>query len=172
MAPTATPSRLPQRRRTPRLLPQTPRAPAPSLPHRCHHAAVDERLPTTTSPTRTQRTHQMTRRKEGSEPHQVELQPHGTQGCQLSSGLPCCSGSTLHLHLLTLSTLSVLGPLMAVAIEHLLPTQVVPYWWGLGDQPHPRIPLANHSLLPMRYFLQGWIKQCFLLKVVCQSPRV
>ena len=39
-----------------------------------------------------------------------------------SSGLPHCSGYTLHLQLLTLSTLSVLGPLMAVAIEHLLPT--------------------------------------------------
>ena len=51
------------RRRTPRLLLQTPRAPVPSLPHRCQHATVDERLPTTTSPTRTQRTHQMTRRK-------------------------------------------------------------------------------------------------------------
>ena len=39
-----------------------------------------------------------------------------------SSGLPHHSGSTLHLQLLTLSTLLVSGPLMAVAIEHLLPT--------------------------------------------------
>ena len=51
------------RRRTPRLLPQTPRAPAPSLPCRRCHATVDERHPATTSPTRTQRTHQATRRK-------------------------------------------------------------------------------------------------------------
>ena len=50
-------------RRTPRLPPQTPRAPAPHLPHRHHHATVDERHPTTTSPTRTQRTHQVTRRR-------------------------------------------------------------------------------------------------------------
>ena len=39
-----------------------------------------------------------------------------------SSGLPHRSGSTLHLQLLTLSTLSVLGPLTAVAVEHLLST--------------------------------------------------
>ena len=51
---------LPPRRRTPRLPPQTPRAPSPRLPHRCHHTAVDERLPTSTGPTRT---HQATRRK-------------------------------------------------------------------------------------------------------------
>ena len=39
-----------------------------------------------------------------------------------SSGLPHRSGSTFHLQLLTLSTFSVSGPLMAVAVEHLLPT--------------------------------------------------
>ena len=55
-------ARLPPRRRTPRCLPQTSRAPVPCLPHRCHHA-VDKRCPTTTSPTRTRRTHQVTRRR-------------------------------------------------------------------------------------------------------------
>ena len=88
-----------------------------------------------------------------------------------SSGLPRHSGSTLHLQLLTLSTLSVLGPLMAVAVEHLLPTRVVPNLWGLGDQPHPQIPLVNRSLPPSKYFLQGWIKQHFLLKAVHLPPR-
>ena len=88
-----------------------------------------------------------------------------------SSGLPHRSGSTLHLHLLTLSTLSVSGPLMAVAVEHLLPTQAVPYWQGLGYQPHPQIPLANRSLPQMRYVLQGWIKQHFLLKLTRLPPR-
>ena len=34
-----------------------------SLPHRQCHVTVDKRLPTTTSSTRTQRTHQVTRRK-------------------------------------------------------------------------------------------------------------
>ena len=53
----------PPPRRTPRLPPQTPRAPAPCLPHRYCHAAVDGRCPATTSPTRTQRTHQVTRRR-------------------------------------------------------------------------------------------------------------
>ena len=50
-----------------------------------------------------------------------------------SSGLPHRSGSTLHLQLLTLSILLVLGPLVAVAIEHLLPTQAVPYWYGFRE---------------------------------------
>ena len=89
-----------------------------------------------------------------------------------SSGLHRRSGSTLHLQLLTLSTLSVSGPLMVVAIEHLLPSRVVPYWWGLGYQPHPRIPLVNCFLPRMRYVLQGWIKQCFPLKLTCLPPRV
>ena len=87
------------------------------------------------------------------------------------SGLHCHSGSTLHLQLLTLSTFSVLGPLMAVAIEHILPTRVVPFWWGLGYQPHPRIPLVNRSPPQMRYIPLGWIKQHFLLKAVCLPPR-
>ena len=52
-------TRLPPRR-TPRLPPQTPRAPAPCLPRRHHHAAVDERCSTATSPTRT---HQVMRRR-------------------------------------------------------------------------------------------------------------
>ena len=54
--------RLPPRR-TARLLLQTPRAPAPFLPHRHHHATVDERCPTATGPTRTQRTPQVKRRR-------------------------------------------------------------------------------------------------------------
>ena len=37
---------------------------------------------------------------------------------------------------------------------------------GLRVWPHPWIPLANCSLPPMRYILQGWIEQCFLLKAV------
>ena len=43
-------------KRMARLLPLTPRAPVPLLLPRHHHAAVDKRHPTTTSPTRTQRT--------------------------------------------------------------------------------------------------------------------
>ena len=54
--------RLPPRRMA-RLPPQTPRAPAPLLPCRHHHATMDERRPTTTSPTRTQRTPQAKKRK-------------------------------------------------------------------------------------------------------------
>ena len=50
-------------RRMARLLPQTPRAPVPCLPCRHHHATVDERRPAATSPTRTQRTHQVTGRR-------------------------------------------------------------------------------------------------------------
>ena len=66
----------------------------------------------------------------------------------------------------------VSGPLMAVAIEHLLPTRAGLYWRGLGYQPHPWIPLANCSLPPTRYVLQWWIKQCFPLKVAHPLPRV
>ena len=62
MAATAVPPGPPPRR-TPRLLLQTPRAPAPHLPQRHCHAAVDENCPAITSPTRTQRTHQVTRRR-------------------------------------------------------------------------------------------------------------
>ena len=54
--------RLPPRRMA-RLLPQTPRAPAPLLPCRHHHVTVDKRCSTATSPTRTQRTPQVKRRK-------------------------------------------------------------------------------------------------------------
>ena len=51
-------------KKTPRLPPLAPRAPAPKLPHRRCHVAADERHPTTTSPTRTRRrTHQVTRRR-------------------------------------------------------------------------------------------------------------
>ena len=39
------------------------RAPAPCLPHRHHHAAVDKRHPTATSPTRTRRTPQVRRKR-------------------------------------------------------------------------------------------------------------
>ena len=53
MATMAAPPGLHPRRRTPRLLPQTPRAPVPNLPHRRHHATTDERRSATTSPTRT-----------------------------------------------------------------------------------------------------------------------
>ena len=75
-----------------------------------------------------------------------------------STGLPHCLGSLLHLQLLSLSTWSVLGPLMAAAIEHLLPTQAVLYWGGLGYHTHPRISLANCSLPLMRYVPHGWTK--------------
>ena len=54
--------RLPPRRMA-RLPPQTPRAPVPLLPHRHYHVTVDERCPTATGPTRTQRTPQVKRRK-------------------------------------------------------------------------------------------------------------
>ena len=61
MAAMVAPPGLHSRRRTPRLLLQTPRAPVPKLPHRHCHATVNERSPATT---RTQRrTHQVTRRK-------------------------------------------------------------------------------------------------------------
>ena len=50
-------------RRTPRLLPQNPRAPVPHLPCRHHHTAVDKSHPTTTSLPRTGRTLQVTRRR-------------------------------------------------------------------------------------------------------------
>ena len=49
-----------------------------------------------------------------------------------SSRLPRCSGSKLHLQLLSLSTLLVSGPLMVVAVEHLLPTRAVPYWFRVS----------------------------------------
>ena len=64
MAATAAPLRLHPRKRTPRLPLLTFRAAAPNLLCKWHHATVDERRPTTTSPTRTQRrTHEVTRRK-------------------------------------------------------------------------------------------------------------
>ena len=64
MAVMAAPPGLHPKRRTPGLLPLTPRAPAPNLPHRWCHVRTDKRCPTTTSPTRTQRrTCQAIRRK-------------------------------------------------------------------------------------------------------------
>ena len=48
MAAMVAPPGLHPRRRTPRLLPLTPRAPAPNLPHRWCHTTVDERRPATT----------------------------------------------------------------------------------------------------------------------------
>ena len=49
-----------------------------------HHATVDERRPTTTSPTRIQRTCQA--KEEGCKPCQAGLQPQGAQGQWLTLG--------------------------------------------------------------------------------------
>ena len=63
----------PPPRRTPRLQLQTSRAPAPHLPCRHCHTAVDDSHPTTTSPTRT---HQVTRRRIRAPPGRAPATRH------------------------------------------------------------------------------------------------
>ena len=62
--------------RTARLPPQTPRAPAPLLPHRHPHAAVDERCPATTSPTRTPQVIRRKRRRTQALPGRAPATRH------------------------------------------------------------------------------------------------